>query len=1259
MTFLKTLRHMMYVLGIGYTAAYTATPALAAPLASHPRLWVTPSDLPRLRSWAVPSNPIYQNGLRALAQQGLTRMDRAPTGQAGDDIPEDDPGGGAYSGVYTEGWAGLFSFMALAHPDAAERANYANHGKALLMHIVNRVDGDAGNCQTFNPSTLANSGQEPFCGSSFSISDRMRWVQVSLPLAYDWLQGYGQDAGVQFFTTAEKAAIRRVFLRWVMQNMQAYPNAYSYSARGSCNLPVRTTGDALLRLAPGVDRDRYCKRYAFNNYFVGHMRQIGMMAMSIDSVDDVPDTNPATMNKVLANAPAGELMSYRNDGINGWLHMVNYILNNDGVGGQPPEGAEYAPTSGGIPTHFLLALSTANYADAEGISTWGTKVDFGGYSFFKDLPRVYLHQMGPYPVGTGHGNAYQPAWFGDGEHIYALDFMDVFGPIGLHAYNKVQANAPDAAAYAQQLNAVRWIQKHIPPGGANAIIGRASDDEELIGAVLYFMLYDPAAPEPTDPRTAWPLDYFARGAGRFGGRTSWNATGLRSFNYRLGYTTIDHQNPDGNMFDFFRKGEWLTKEVTGYGAGGEAGRSDWKNTLTIQNDPSTTGISNYHHRKFLENGNQWVLGSAAGDPAILARSVRSDLMYVMGDATNLYNYCRFCWESWGTGRNDVQHASRSLVWIKPDVFVIYDRARTSVANRFKRFWLNLPNKNVANDTMAADNATYPGWMDVQAGELPSGFTGSGVQPTVVPDVASGTILTTGTSPRGQKLFVRTLLPQNANASILNQPDCFGDAGSGNPQIDDPAYGCTLSVYDAMTQKQLPGPIQYRMTYTDGTGTHQQNLLYSTRLRVEAPNNPANARFLHVVEGADPGANATPSTRISSSAGMAFDGAVVANRAILFPVDVDYNAAFATTTYTVPANAPNQIVTGLVPNAKYNAAVTAAGGNLQITLTSNGTQHTADGGGVLTFTASVAPVVSARADFNADGRSDMLWHNSATGMLYQVQMNGFTVGTAAVIDQETDLNWKVVAVADLNGDGRADVVWQHGTTGQVYGVLMDGTTVLSEGSIYVEPNTQWKVVGAGDFNADGRADLLWKNDATGDVFLLLLNGLAVTSGGVIYSEPNTSWQIQKVADFNGDGRADVLWRNVATGDVFVLLMNGTAVIGGGVIYSEPNTAWQIQAAADFNGDGRADVLWRNTATGDVFMMLMNGTTITGGSVFYGEPNADWKIVATGDYNGDGRADILWRNTATGQVFMMLMNGFAISGGDFVYAEPDQNWKVLGP
>ncbi len=46
-----------------------------------------------------------------------------------------------------------------------------------------------------------------------------------------------------------------------------------------------------------------------------------------------------------------------------------------------------------------------------------------------------------------------------------------------------------------------------------------------------------------------------------------------------------------------------------------------------------------------------------------------------------------------------------------------------------------------------------------------------------------------------------------------------------------------------------------------------------------------------------------------------------------------------------------------------------------------------------------------------------------------------------------LNWHVLAVADYNGDGRSDVLWQNTGDGGVFVWFMDGTTITS-GSGYV-------------------------------------------------------------------------------------------------------------------------------------------------------------------------------------------------------------------
>jgi hypothetical protein len=48
--------------------AIQETLEMMAPVTTHPRLFVRCDDLPRLRQWAVASNPIYEQGLRILVE---------------------------------------------------------------------------------------------------------------------------------------------------------------------------------------------------------------------------------------------------------------------------------------------------------------------------------------------------------------------------------------------------------------------------------------------------------------------------------------------------------------------------------------------------------------------------------------------------------------------------------------------------------------------------------------------------------------------------------------------------------------------------------------------------------------------------------------------------------------------------------------------------------------------------------------------------------------------------------------------------------------------------------------------------------------------------------------------------------------------------------------------------------------------------------------------------------------------------------------
>jgi hypothetical protein len=305
------------------------------------------------------------------------------------------------------------------------------------------------------------------------------------------------------------------------------------------------------------------------------------------------------------------------------------------------------------------------------------------------------------------GPVYQPAWFGDGENYWSPDFIGLLGALGRY---------DDLTGNTDRLEAIRWVQTHLQPGGADALLYRMSSgmgDAHI--AIFYFLLFDPAAGAGADPRPDLPLAWNAEGIGRVLARTSWEEDATW-FTYALGWNTVDHQHADGNQFEFYRNGEWLTKERTGYGF--NIGSSDYHNTLALENDqPDHYDPSDYRydmHRR----GSQWMI-VAAGDPVILAQSIGGDYVYALGDATNLYN-------SEAELSTDIVHASRSIVWLQPDQIVVYDRAASKTEGRFKRFWLNFPAAATVDGTV-----------------------------------------TTMTTASGQQLEVTTLLP--ADAEIAAEP----------------------------------------------------------------------------------------------------------------------------------------------------------------------------------------------------------------------------------------------------------------------------------------------------------------------------------------------------------------------------------------------------------------------------------------------------------------------------------------------------------
>src|SRR5262249_14393395 len=178
-------------------------------------------------------------------------------------------------------------------------------------------------------------------------------------------------------------------------------------------------------------------------------------------------------------------------------------------------------------------------------------------------------------------------------------------------------------------------------------------------------------------------------------------------------------------------------------------------------------------------------------------------------------------------------------------------------------------------------------------------------------------------------------------------------------------------------------------------------------------------------------------------------------------------------------------------------------------------------------------------------------------LYFTQMNPAGPGTDNPQGLDRDLVRMAVQVFprtltnthDFNADGRSDIVWYHGTNGQVVEWLVDGTSVIGGGSPG-SASSPWAIVGQRDFNNDGFADLLWRTGTTGQLLSWFLNGSSMIGGGSPGSAASP-WSVAGTGDFNGDGFGDVLWYNATTGQAVVWLLDGATVIGGGSPGSMPS------------------------------------------------------------------------------------------------------------
>jgi hypothetical protein len=263
---------------------------------------------------------------------------------------------------------------------------------------------------------------------------------------------------------------------------------------------------------------------------------------------------------------------------------------------------------------------------------------------------------------------------------------------------------------------------------------------------------------------------------------------------------------------------------------------------------------------------------------------------------------------------------------------------------------------------------------------------------------------------------------------------------------------------------------------------------------------------------------------------------------------------------------------------------------------------------LPFTVTQAAGSRASGDYDGNGKPDVVWFNPSTSQVkvsYYSGSQGTTLlGSSAMLTGS--FGWTVVAAADFDGNGKPDLVWFNRSTGQVQvhyyggaqGNVFQGVALLLTGSL------GWDVVAAADFDGDGKPDLVWLNRTSGQVQVHYYGGSQgnVFLGGASLVSGSPGWTISGAADFDGNGTPDLIWFNSTTGQVQVSYYGGAQgrVFQRAAALLSGSLGWTVMGANDFDGNGTPDLVWLNEATRQVQVHYYGGS---GGSTFLGGTRLD--------------------------------------------------------
>ncbi|WP_428938143.1 PKD domain-containing protein [Fontivita pretiosa] len=287
-----------------------------------------------------------------------------------------------------------------------------------------------------------------------------------------------------------------------------------------------------------------------------------------------------------------------------------------------------------------------------------------------------------------------------------------------------------------------------------------------------------------------------------------------------------------------------------------------------------------------------------------------------------------------------------------------------------------------------------------------------------------------------------------------------------------------------------------------------------------------------------------------------------------------------------------------------------------------------------YTVAGRPDFIATADFNADGRKDLVtssYANSSLSILLGNTNGTFAAATTITLASPADF----VAAGDVNADGKADLITVSYENNNVGVMLGNGNGTFGVAAFFAAGNGPRAVV-LGDFNGDAKVDL-----AVAKAFDTNLSILRGNGNGTFMAPANSAVGFTPsdlvAGDFNADGKLDLAAADYFGDKVYVLLGNGNATFAAGVSYATSAGPASI-AAGDLNNDGVLDIVTAGYLANKLSVLRGNAGGTFQAAVHY-NAGSGTTFVAVADLDGDGNRDVVAANETSNNVSVLFGNGTA--------------------